>query len=49
MDERGGLQEAFNVRLDELKVVDLAFLGGWWRGWHVKGGAAVVRGGESRK
>ncbi|KAL4855081.1 DNA damage-binding protein 1 [Chlorella vulgaris] len=28
MDERGGLQEAFNVRLDELKVVDLAFLEG---------------------
>ncbi|EFN59838.1 hypothetical protein CHLNCDRAFT_29381 [Chlorella variabilis] len=28
MDERGGLQEAFNMRLDELKVVDIAFLDG---------------------
>jgi hypothetical protein len=27
MDEAGGLQEAFNTRLDELKVIDLAFLG----------------------
>lgn len=27
LDERGGLQEAFNMRLDELRVVDIAFLG----------------------
>lgn len=27
LDERGGLGEAFNMRLDELKVVDIAFLG----------------------
>lgn len=27
LDERGGMGEAFNMRLDELKVVDLAFLG----------------------
>lgn len=34
LDERGTLGEAFNMRLDELKVIDLAFLGGW-------GGAAT--------
>ncbi|KAL4429821.1 hypothetical protein ABPG77_010938 [Micractinium sp. CCAP 211/92] len=28
MDERGGLQEAYSMRLEELKVIDLAFLDG---------------------
>ena len=32
LDGRGVLQEAFSMRLEELKVVDLAFLGGCGEG-----------------